>query len=779
MSARTSGRTPSPKTGANLLPVLPLRDVVYFPGTPNTLHVVRDQSVRALQRGLAADRRVLVLSQRDMAVDDPTAADLYTVGTVCEVLQALPLPDTSMRVSLRGLHRCRAEKVTSKSGVLYAQATELLDVVNLNTELEALMRECVNLFAIIVELGKGVPPEAAQAIAHIAEPSLLTDSIAHHMVLRPPDKQALLDQADVNLRLAHLFEFLKREEEVIRLGASIHRRVQDELGDSQREYYLREQLKAIQSELRTRENRVDETEEYTRAIEAAEMPAPVRERAESELRRLDRSPAASPEAQTMRNYLDALVSVPWNKQSEDRLDVREAAAVLDRSHYGLEAVKERVLEYLAVRQLRNTVRGPVLCFVGPPGVGKTSIARVIAEAMGRKFARLALGGVVDEAELRGHRRTYIGSMPGRIVQSLINCGVRNPVLVLDELDKLGAGGRGDPVSALLEILDPEQNSGFVDHFLDAPVDLSGVMFIATANSVYGLPPALRDRMEIVSFSGYTDREKSAIADSFLIPQATDEHGLGELGLSFTPEAVSLLIRDYTRESGARELRRQIDGICRKVARRFAAGEQVSPDVDPDAVRSMLGAPPYEKEAVGPAQIGLAWGLVVGDAGGGVLPVEVALTDAHGNKPELTLTGNLGNVLRESAEAALTYIRGYLPDAAAKDIHVHLPEGGVPKDGPSAGLTVAAALAGAMSHRPLPAGWAMTGEISLLGRVLGVGGVREKLLAALRAGFTDVIIPKSNESSQEELPPEVKEGLRIHLVSNIGEAFDLLGLARQA
>src|SRR5579871_2943112 len=679
MSARSPGRVPNPQPRTVVLPVLPLRDVVYFPGTPNTLHVVRDQSVRALQRGLAADRRVLVLSQRDMSVDDPQAADLYDIGTVCEVLQALPLPDTSMRVSLRGLHRARAERIAGRSGVLFAHASEVADVVSSTAETEALMRECVALFANVVELGKGVAPEAAQAIAHIAEPGLLTDSIAHHMVLRPAEKQALLEEADINLRLTKLFRLLKREDEVIRLGAAIHRRVQDELGESQREYYLREQLKAIQNELRTQENRVGEAEEYQQQIDAAHMPSSVRERAEAEVRRLDRTPSASPEAQTIRNYLDALVAVPWSVQSEDRLDVKEAAEILDRSHFGLEAVKERVLEYLAVRQLRHTMRGPVLCFVGPPGVGKTSIARVIADAMGRKFARLALGGVVDESELRGHRRTYIGSMPGRIVQSLIHCGVRNPVLVLDELDKLGAGGRGDPVSSLLEILDPEQNGAFVDHYLDAPVDLSGVMFIATANSVYGLPAALRDRMELVVFSGYTDREKAAIANAFLIPHALEAHGIAGKHLAFAPDALDLLIREYTRESGARELARQIEALCRKLARRVAAGEKIPAKVTKSAVRSMLGAPPYEKDALGPAQPGIAWGLVVGDAGGDVLPVEVALTPCLGNKPELTLTGNLGNVLRESAEAALTHIRGTMLEAAAgKDVHVHLPEGGVPK-----------------------------------------------------------------------------------------------------
>ncbi|MHB8637951.1 MAG: endopeptidase La [Fimbriimonadaceae bacterium] len=763
-----------------VLPVLPLRDVVYFPGSPNTLHVVRDQSVRALQRGLAADRRVLVLSQRDMAVDDPRAGDLYEIGTVCDVLQALPLPDTSMRVSLRGLHRAQAERIVGRAGVLFAHAHVVPDVVSMNAETEALMRECVALFATVVELGKGVAPEAAQAIAHIADPGLLTDSIAHHMVLRPPDKQALLEEADVNLRLAHLFRMLKREDEVIRLGVAIHRRVQDELGDSQREYYLREQLKAIQHELRTHEDRLNEADEYTQQIESAQMPAAVRERADAEVRRLDRTPSASPEAQTVRNYLDALVAVPWNVQSEDRLDVRAAAAILDNSHFGLEAVKERVLEHLAVRQLRQTVRGPVLCFVGPPGVGKTSIARVIAEAMGRKFARIALGGIVDEAELRGHRRTYIGSMPGRIVQSLIQCRVRNPLIVLDELDKLGVGGRGDPVSALLEILDPEQNSGFVDHYLDAPIDLSGVMFVATANSVYGLPPALRDRMEIVAFSGYTDREKAAIANSFLVPHAVDEHGLTQAHMRFSAEAIDLLIREYTRESGARELGRQVDAVCRKVARLIAAGEPAPSEIDDATVRNMLGAPPYSKDAVGPAEVGMAWGLVVGDAGGDVLPVEVALTPCVSNKPELTLTGNLGSVLRESAEAALTHIRGTMPLAAAgQDVHVHLPEGGVPKDGPSAGLTVAAALGSAFLARPLPAGWAMTGEISLLGRVLAVGGVREKLLAALRAGFTDVIVPTGNAPALDELPSEVRDGLRIHAVAHVTDAFKLLGLAAPA
>ncbi len=658
------------------LPILPLRDAVYFPGTPNTLHVVRDQSVRALKRSVAGDRRVLVISQRDMSVDDPSATDLYTVGTVCEVLQALPLPDTSMRVSLRGLHRARAEQLSGRNGIFIAQAFELTETTSDSVETEALMRECVALFAVVVELGKTVPPEAAQATAHISEAGLLTDSIAHHMVLRPADKQALLEEVDVDRRLESLFRMLKREVEVLRLGAAIHRRVESELGDSQRDYYLREQLKAIQSELRTHENRLGEAESYSLQIAESGMPCLVRERAEAEVRRLDLAAAASPEAQTMRNYVECLVSIPWAKETEDRLDVKAAGAILDQSHYALDKVKERILEQLAVRQLKPRGRGPVLCFVGPPGVGKTSIARVIAEAMGRKFVRIALGGVLDEAELRGHRRTYVGSMPGRIVQGLIQCGSRNPVVVLDELDKLGAGGRGDPVAALLEILDPEQNTAFMDHYVDAPVDLSGVMFIATANSVFGLPSALRDRLEVVQFSGYTDLEKVSIAKSYLIPQALEAHGLKPKQLSFSDESLCHLIREYTFESGARQLARQIAAVCRKIARRIAGGESVTAKVTPAMLKEMLGAPPFAPASKVEVEPGMAWGLVVGEAGGDVLPVEVALSPCRGSGSDLTLTGNLGDVLKESAEAALTHLRSFLPESLEKtDIHIHLPEGG--------------------------------------------------------------------------------------------------------
>lgn len=773
MSGRSLSRTTSSRS---VLPVLALRDAVYFPGTPNTLHVGREPSVRALRRCLDGSRRVLVISQRDMAIDEPGPADLFAVGTECEILHALPLPDTTLRVSLRGLQRAMASRVTQRKGILSAQWSPVPETLEYTSKVEALMRECVTLFAGIVELGNVIPPEAALTISHIADPSLLADSIAHHMPLRPLVKQGLLEESDVERRLERLFEALKIESEVIRLGVSIHHKVEAELAEGQREYWLREQLKAIQGELQLRENRVGETEEYLAKIEAAAMPVEVRSRAEAEVRRLDRTPVSSPEGQVSRTYLDALLAFPWEAATEDQLDIQAAAAVLDENHFGLATVKDRILEQLAVRRLRKSQRGPILCFVGPPGVGKTSVARSVADAMGRRFARISVGGMLDEAELRGHRRTYVGAMPGRIVQSMIQCGSRNPVIVIDEVDKLGVNGRGDPIGALLEIFDTEQNTAFMDHYLDAPVDLSSVLFIATANSIHTMSSALRDRMEIVAFTGYSDVEKLRIARDYLLPKALVEHGLAEIGLEVSDAALELVIGQYTRESGARHLGRQLNAIARRLARRVAEGATELPVVDEQVVHELLGVPPYQTQETTTNEPGVAWGLVVSEAGGDVLPVEVALLPALGGRPELRLTGSLGEVMKESAEAALSLVRKLHGARLGKvDIHLHLPEGAVPKEGPSAGITMVSALASAALERSLPDGWAMTGEISIRGRVLGVGGIREKLLAAVRVGMTDVIIPKANIAELPELPSEVAQALTIHAVTHVAEALDLIGL----
>jgi ATP-dependent Lon protease len=769
------------RTGNGLMPVLPLRDAVYFPGLPNTLHVARDQSLIALRRSLDGDRRVLVISQRDMAVDEPGPSDLHSVGTVCEVLHALPLPDQSLRVSLRGLHRVRACQMSLKGRALVASYDVEPESVSHGPAIEALMRECVSQFAKIAEMTRGIPVEAVQSVAQIGNPGLLADSIAHHALIRPAQKQALLEEFDVQRRLEVLFEALKLEAEVLDLGQTINRKVESELADGQREFYLREQLKAIQGELQIRENRVGEVDEYLLKIETIGMPADIKAKAETEVRRLDRASASSPEGQVIRAYLDCLLSIPWNVSTEDRLDVQAASDLLDRDHFGLKPVKERILEHLAVRRLRNSLQGSILCFVGPPGVGKTSIARSVASAMGRKYARVSVGGLIDEAELRGHRRTYVGARPGRIVNSLIQCGSRNPVIVLDEIDKMGLSSHADPAAVLLELFDSEQNSAFVDHYLEVPIDLSTVLFIATANSLHSMSSALRDRLEIVPFSGYTTREKVRIARDYVLPKSLADHGLSNSSVVADDSALELVINEYTRESGARQMRRQIDSISRRLARKVVEGATGRLKIDVSAVRQYLGpAMLPSSEDDGPLEAGIAMGLAVGEAGGDVLPVEVALLPAFSANHELRLTGSLGDIMKESAEAALTYVRGsWSTELAGSDIHIHVPLGTVPKDGPSAGIAIAAALASCASGVVLPQGWAMTGEISVRGRVLAVGGLREKLLAALREGITDVIIPKGNLGDVEELPSEVTEGVTLHPVATVAQAFELLGLSRRS
>jgi ATP-dependent Lon protease len=562
------------------------------------------------------------------------------------------------------------------------------------------------------------------------------------------------------------------------LGRRIHARVEQELGDSQREFYLREQLRVIQDELREREDRVGETEEYRAKILAANMPDEALDKAMTELRRLDRTPAATPEGLVIRTYLETLISLPWAITTEDRLDVEAASQLLDGRHFGLNRVKDRILDHLAVRQLKGSLRGPILCFLGPPGVGKTSIGRSIAEAMGRKFIRIALGGSRDEADIRGHRRTYVGSMPGRILQGLVDCGSRNPVIVLDEVDKMSSGPSGDPMSALLEALDPEQNTRFVDHYVEAPFDLSSTMFITTANVAENIPAPLRDRMEFIPFPGYTDQERKEIAKQFLVPRAISESGLQGDSILIPEDAIQSLVVDFTREAGVRSLDRNLQTVCRKAARRFAEGHTDQLIVDSAKLREYLGRPRFaRRDSDAEDEIGTAWSMVVSEAGGEILKLETSLTGPLGQRPELLLTGNLGDVMRESAQAALTYVRSNAEAIAPKasmamDVHVHMPDGAVPKDGPSAGLTIAVALASSFSGRPVRGCVAITGEITLRGRVHGVGGIREKVLAASRAGLTDVVLPMENEPDLEDLPKEVAAGLRLHLVSNVAEALEI-------
>jgi ATP-dependent Lon protease len=763
--------------GTATVPVLPIRDAVHFPALVNTLHIVREASQKALRRSLDRDRRVLVLSQRDMAQEDPTAHDLYRVGTLSEALQTIPLPDGSLRVALRGLKRVRATRLHLRGGSFSAEIEELEEIPATGLEADALCRTCAEAFTRIVQLNKEIPPEALHSVLHLDEAGPLADAILHHLPVRPAAKQELLEELDHARRLEQAMLLLKREEQILDLNAHIVEEVERKLQDTQREFYLREQLRVIQEELRGREDRLGETEEYEQRLRAAGMPGDALDRAMVELGRLDRTPAASPEGMVLRNYLDTLIGLPWALLTEDRLDVDAAAKLLDDCHFGLENVKERILDHLAVRQLKRSLRGPILCFVGPPGVGKTSIVRSLAEAMNRRFARISLGGVRDEAEIRGHRRTYVGSMPGRILQAVRDCGSRNPVVLLDEIDKLTAGAHGDPASALLEALDPEQNDRFVDHYVEAPFDLSAVMFVATANLIDQVPPALRDRMEVIEFPGYSDADRREIARRFLVPRAIEDHGLTPAQCRLPAESLEALIHGYTRESGVRSLERAINTLCRKVARRVAEGHAEGMELTRDRLIDLLGSPRYRAARADGGGIGAANALVVGAAGGEIATVESTLLLPYDRTPQLQLTGNLGDVMKESAHTALTCIRALGPELAPGrefrfDIHLHVPEGAVPKDGPSAGLAVAVALASAFTEVPVRGDVAMTGEITLHGRVLPVGGVREKVLAAHRAKMTRVLIPEDNLGDLDQVPGEVLREIAVVPIRELREAVRL-------
>lgn len=758
---------------ANLIPVLAIRDAVHFPGLINTLLVVREPSVNAMRKANAGEHKVVVLSQRDMSLEDPGVADLFDVGVLSDVVQMIPLPDTSLRVALRGIARVRATKVISRNDCFFAEIEELVEIPAAGEEGEALARTAVESFTRVVERDDQIPPESLEGVVHAVGAGHLADTILHHLPIKPNEKQELLEVLDHQKRLEGTVRVLGREEQILDLRGRIHDKVERELGDTQREYYLREQLKVIQAELEQREDRVGETEEYQEKIGLAEMPPEAEERALAELRRLDKAPAASPEAMVIRNYLDTLVSLPWSVSTEDRLDIAEAKRLLDERHLGLADVKDRILDYLAVRRLRRDSVGSILCFVGPPGVGKTSLGRSIAEAMGRKFFRIALGGVRDEGEIRGHRKTYVGSMPGRIIQGLRDCGSRNPVVVLDEVDKLGQGPNGDPMSALLEALDPEQNRRFSDHFVEVPFDLGDVIFIATGNLLENVPGPLRDRMETVAFPGYTEDERFEIAKMFLLPDARRECGLKESQLKVSDEALRSLVNDHTREAGVRDLRRKMARVARKAARQIAEKRTKTVTVEVCDLSKMLGSPKWSRpQRWTEPEAGVAWGLVVSEVGGDLVPVEAVLLPPVGDRPDIRLTGNLGDVMKESALAAVTYLQSTLSEPLRKDIHVHVPEGAVPKDGPSAGVTVLLALASAHRGVPLRPAFAATGEISLSGRILPVGGIRDKLLAAVAAGVTDVIVPFDNETDLDELPSKSRDKLRIHLIRHASEALAL-------
>ena len=764
----------------DIVAVLPLRETVLFPQAVLPLSAGRASSVRLIEEAVRASRLIGVVTQRDPAADDPGAAGLYPVGVLARIHKAVKQADGTVRLVVQGLSRFRLVEVLEDKPFLRARVQALTDPSDAagDVESQALMRNAVALFRKVVALSPLLSDEAANLPVNILHPGTLADVIAAALpTLSTVVKQEVLETLDVRLRLQTIVAALTKEAEVLELGSKIQSEVQSEVSKTQREYYLREQMKAIQKELGASDERTQEIEELRAKIEASGMPEEAHKEATRELDRLAKMPPAAAEYTVARTYLDWLIAMPWRTETVDNVDIAEARRVLDEDHVGLDKVKERILEYLAVKKIRPEGKGPILCFVGPPGVGKTSLGKSIARALGRKFHRLSLGGMRDEAEIRGHRRTYIGALPGQIVQGLRRAGTKNPVLMLDEIDKLGMDFRGDPASALLEVLDPEQNGSFRDHYLDVPFDLSRVLFITTANILDTVPAPLRDRMEVIHLAGYTEEEKIAIAKEHLVPKQAREHGLqAGTDLTFAEEALRVLIRGYTREAGLRNLEREIATVCRKIARR--RGEEGNADsvtVTPELVAALLGAPRWEYEELRERtrQSGVAIGLAWTPAGGDILFVEA--TRMKGGKT-LTLTGQLGDVMKESAQAALSWVRshagelGIAPDVwETSDIHVHVPAGAIPKDGPSAGVTMVAALVSLLTVRPVRGDLAMTGEISLSGRVLPVGGIKEKILAARRAGVSTVILPRRNEKNLlEDVQPSVRESMTFHLVDSIPE-----------
>jgi len=764
------------------LPILPLRDTVLFPNSFMPLAVARESSVRLIDDAIANGKLIAVFTQRDAAIEEPTQDDLYTVGTATHIHKMFKLPDGSLRLIVQGLARLKLDEVVSAQPYLRARVSAATEGTNDadRLEIDALARNIKTNFQQVVSLSPLLSDDLQTLAMNITEPGRLADFIASSLsTISTAVKQEVLETLDIRARMDNLNRILIKELEVLELGSKIQSQVQSEVGKNQREYFLREQMKAIQKELGEGDDQTKEVEELGEKIEAAGMPETVKKEALRELDRLSKMPVAAAEYTVSRTYLDWLVSLPWIKRTDEVIDLPLTKGVLDADHSGLEKAKDRILEYLAVRKLNPDVKGPILCFAGPPGVGKTSLARSIARALGRKFVRVSLGGMRDEAEIRGHRRTYIGALPGQVIQGLRRAESKNPVFILDEIDKLGSDFRGDPSSALLEVLDPEQNNTFRDHYLDVPFDLSEVLFITTANVLDPIPAALRDRMEVLEIAGYTEEEKLQIATDHLVDKQVKNHGLTPEYIQFVPDALRQVIRGYTREAGVRNLEREIGALCRKVARRRAEGNESPLEITADVVVDMLGAPRFLEEEMEQRtkDPGVAIGLAWTPAGGEVLFIEASRMAGTGS---LTLTGQLGDVMKESARAALSWLRMHAkeynidPDFfKGAEMHVHVPSGAIPKDGPSAGVSLATAMASILTGRPVRGDLAMTGEITLSGRVLPIGGVKEKVLAARRAGLREVILPKQNAKNvNEDLTPELRNDLTIHLVSTIDEVLAL-------
>ncbi len=767
-------KIPTEQAYPAVLPAIAIRDVVMFPYMALPLSVDRPKSVAAIEGGLAAGKYILALAQRKPNVNDPEPEELYAYGVVSSISQSLKMPDGTMRVFLEGRRRARVKKLALDAGKAYLQAeVEYLDeVVDKSPEVIALMRHAVAIFEAYVKLSSRISLDST-AFLQQEDPSKLADTIAANSVFALADRQDVLETENSRERLEKLIKFLAKEVEILDIEQKIHTRVKTQIEKSQKEYYLNEQMKAIQKELHQKDDFSKEVDELKKRIKAAKMPKEADAAAEKELARLAKMMPFSPESTVSRTYLDWLVSLPWNVETKDEIDLGKAKQILDEDHFGLTKPKDRVLEYLAVCKLTEKLRGPILCFVGPPGVGKTSIARSIARSMGRNFVRMSLGGVRDESEIRGHRRTYVASMPGRIIQSMKKAKSNNPVFLMDEIDKMGTDWRGDPAAALLEVLDPEQNTEFNDHFLDVPFDISKVMFVATANTLYGIPVSLRDRMEIIDFNGYTHDEKIAIARKFLIPRQLKDHGIKEGALKIDDKGIDAVIRGYTREAGVRNLNRELASMCRRAARKIVENKLESVKVTPDNLGDFLGIPKFLETKSSYNAVGISTGLAWTENGGEVLAVEAVAVPGKGG---LTLTGKLGDVMKESAQAAFSYIRSkeLAPDSYVNshNFHVHIPEGAIPKDGPSAGVTLATALASLFTRRPVKQNLSMTGEITLTGRVLAIGGLKEKVIASFRDDINTVLFPKANLKELEEIPAEIRAKMSLFPVESMDEVLDL-------
>jgi ATP-dependent Lon protease len=758
------------------LSILPLKSAVVFPSLVMPLMITEARYAKLIDDALMEGKPIILIAQKNAEEEFPSPDGLYPVGTAGSILKMLRFPDGSVRFLVQGLMRVEIEKYTATEPYLKGKVKPIDEIYSQNIEEEALVRNIHEQLKKVVQLAPYLPDDLQVTAMNTEDPSKLADLIASNLNITTEQKQEILEIFDVAHRLKNLTFMITKEVEVLEMSKKIQSEAASEMGKSQREYILREQLKAIRRELGEADDQTLELEEFKKKIEEAKMSAEAKEAAEKELDRLSKMNPSAAEYTVSRTYLDWLVSLPWSFSTDDALDIKKAQKILDEDHYDLEKVKERILEYLAVRKLKSDLKGPILCFVGPPGVGKTSLGRSIARAMGRRFHRISLGGVRDEAEIRGHRRTYIGALPGRVIQGLRKSGSNNPIFMLDEIDKIGQDFRGDPASALLEVLDPEQNNSFSDHYLDVVFDLSKVMFITTANVVETIPPVLLDRMEVLQISGYTDMEKLAIAKKYLIPRNLDEHGLKSSNLSMTNPAIKKVISSYTRESGLRNLYREIGSICRKVARKVASGEADRMKIDPKTVREFLGPEKFiREETKRQPQIGVVPALAWTSTGGEILYVEA--TKMPGKK-QLTLTGQLGDVMKESVRAALSYLNsrggeiGILQEEFDKhDFHVHVPAGATPKDGPSAGITMCTALASVLIGKPTTPCLAMTGEITLRGDVLPIGGLKQKSLAAYRAGIKKVLIPKNNESDLEEVPPEIKSKVKFVLVDTVSDVLN--------